>query len=52
MNLGSTHHLTEMSKEMSPGGKGGRCLGLTTLAPPDANFLEIWEHPRPGTLRG
>ena len=33
------------------GGKGGRCVGLTTLPPSCADCLEIWE-PRPtGTLR-
>jgi hypothetical protein len=32
------------------GGKGGRCVGLTTL-PPYANCLEIWEPQPPGTLR-
>jgi len=26
-----------------PGGKGGRCVGLTTLPPSCADFLEIWE---------
>jgi hypothetical protein len=25
------------------GGKGGRCLGLTTLPPSFADCLEIWE---------
>jgi hypothetical protein len=33
------------------GGKGGRCIELTTLPPSFADCLEIWE-PRPaGTLR-
>ena len=47
MALGSTHSLTEMStKNISLGGKGGRCLGLTTLPPFCADCLEIWEsHP-------
>jgi hypothetical protein len=31
-------------------GKGGRCVGLTTL-PPCADCLEIWEPQPPGTLR-
>jgi hypothetical protein len=26
------------------GGKGGRCLGLTTLPPSCVNYFEIWEH--------
>ena len=33
------------------GGKGGRCLGLTTLPPSCADCLEIWEPHSPGTLR-
>jgi hypothetical protein len=34
-----------------PGGKGGLCLGLTTLPPSYADCLEIWEPQTPGTLR-
>jgi len=34
-----------------PGGKGGRCLGLTTLPSSCADCLEIWEPQTPGTLR-
>ena len=34
-----------------PGGKGGRCVGLTTLPPSCADCLEIWEPQPPGTLR-
>jgi hypothetical protein len=30
---GSTHPLTEMSTNVFPGGKRGRCVGLTTLPP-------------------
>jgi hypothetical protein len=30
--------------------KGGRCLGLTTLRPSCADFLEIWEPQIAGTL--
>jgi len=37
--------------EMFPEGKGGRCLGLTTLPPSWADCLEIWEPQPPGTLR-
>jgi hypothetical protein len=33
------------------GGKGGRCLRLTTLPPSCADCLEIWEPQPPGTLR-
>ena len=33
------------------GGKGGRCVGLTTLAPSCADCLEIWNPQPPGTLR-
>jgi hypothetical protein len=48
MALGSTQPLTEMVPEEYPGGKCGRCVGLTTLPPSCAvvtksgnlNFLE------------
>ena len=33
------------------GGKGGRCLGLTTLPPSCADCLEIWEPQHPGAPR-
>jgi hypothetical protein len=33
------------------GGKGDRCIGLTTLPPSCADRLEIWEPQLPGTLR-
>jgi len=36
---------------MFPGGKGGRCVGLTILAPSCADCLEIWEPQLPGNLR-
>ena len=36
---------------MFPGGKGGRCVELTTLPPSSADCLEIWEPLPPGTLR-
>ena len=32
-------------------GKGGRCVGLTTLPPSCADCHEIWEPQPPGTLR-
>ena len=32
-------------------GKGGRCVGLTTLPPSCADCLEIWKPQPPGTLR-
>jgi hypothetical protein len=38
-------------REYFLGGKGGRCLGLTTLPPSFADFLEIWEPEAPGSLR-
>jgi hypothetical protein len=36
---------------MFPGGKGGRCVGLTTLPPSSADCLEIWDPQPSGTLR-
>jgi hypothetical protein len=33
------------------GGKGGRCVRLTTLPPSCAECLQIWEPQPPGTLR-
>jgi hypothetical protein len=49
--LGSTKPLREMStRVISWGGKGGRCVGLTTLPPSPADCLEIWEPQLPGTL--
>jgi hypothetical protein len=42
MALGSNRPLREMSpRGISPGGKGDRCLGLTTLQPSCADCLEI-----------
>jgi len=45
MNLGLTQPLTKMM------GKGGRCVGLTTLRLSFADWREIWEPQTPGTLR-
>jgi len=28
---------------MFPGGKGGQCVGLTTLPPSCADYLEMWK---------
>jgi len=51
MALGSTQPLTELStRNNSWGGKGGWCIGLTTLPPSCANCLEIWEPQPPGTV--
>jgi hypothetical protein len=36
---------------LSLGGKGGRCVGLTTLPPSSADCLEIWKPKPRGTLR-
>jgi len=38
-------------QEYFMGGKGGRCVGLTTLPPSCADCLEIWEPQPSGTLR-
>jgi hypothetical protein len=35
---------------MFHGRKGGRCLGLTTLPPSCADYLEVWEPEPPWTL--
>jgi hypothetical protein len=35
---------------MFPGGKGGRCIGLSILSPSCADCLKIWEPQPPGTL--
>jgi hypothetical protein len=51
MALGSTQPLTEMStRNISWGGKRGRCVALTTLPPSCADCLEIWKPQPPGTL--
>jgi hypothetical protein len=50
--LGGLWHPENRNKyqEYFLGGKGGRCLGLTTLPPSCADCLEIWEPQPPGTL--
>jgi len=45
-----THNRNEYH-EYFLGGKGGRCVGLTTLPTSCADCLEIWKPPPPGTLR-
>ena len=49
MAVGSTQPLTEMSTR--DGGKGGRCVGMTTLLPSCADCLKIWEPQPPGAVR-
>jgi len=50
--LGSTQPLTKMSTMViSWGGKGGWCIGLTTLPALCDDHLEIWEPQPPGTVR-
>jgi len=39
-------HRNEYQEYFLGGGKGGRCVGLTTLPSSCADYLEIWE-PRP-----
>jgi hypothetical protein len=49
MVLGSTQPLVKMSTRNIPGGKGGRCLRLTSPTS-CAEYHEIWEPNPPGTL--
>jgi hypothetical protein len=52
MALGSTQPLNRNGyQEYCLGGKGGRCVGLTTLPPSCADCLGIWEPEPPGALR-
>ena len=52
MAVGVTQPLTEMStRNISWGGKGGRCVRLTNLPPPCTEYIKIWEPPTPGTHR-
>jgi hypothetical protein len=48
--LGSTQPLMKMSIRNVTGGKGGRCVRLTTSSPLRAECHEIWEPKPPGTL--
>ena len=51
--LGSTQPLTEMStRNISWEGKGGQCVGLTTLPPSCVDCLEILEHQPPWKPQG
>jgi len=49
--LGSIWLLTGISTGIFPGGKGGRCVELTTLPSSCAYCLDVWEHLPPGTFR-
>jgi len=50
MALVLTEPLTEMSTRDISWGKGGRCVGLTTVPSSCADCFEIWEPQPPGTL--
>jgi hypothetical protein len=50
MALGSTQPLVKISTRDIPGGKGGRCVRLTTSPHLRAECHEIWEPQSPGTL--
>jgi hypothetical protein len=50
MALGSTQPLVKMSTRNIPGGKGGRCVRLTTSLPSSIECHEIWEPKLRGTL--
>jgi hypothetical protein len=50
MDLRSTEPLVKMNTRNTPGGKGGRCVRLTTSPTSRAECHEIWETKPPGTL--
>jgi hypothetical protein len=50
MVLGSTQPLVKISTRNVPGGRGGRCVRLTTSPPLRAECHGIWEPKPPGTL--
>ena len=50
MALGLTQPVVKMRTRNIPGGKGGRCVRLTTLPPSRAECHEIQEPKPPGTL--
>jgi len=50
MALGSIQPLVKMSSRNIPGGKGGRCMRVTTSPPLSAKCHENWEPKPPGTL--
>ena len=50
MALESTQPIVKMCTRNIPGGKGGRCLRLTTSPFSRAECHEIWESKTPGTL--
>jgi len=51
MTLVLTQPLTEMSTRSLLGGRGGQCVGLTTLLPSCADCQKFWEPYSPGALR-
>jgi len=50
LGVDSTSNRNEYQEYFLGGGKGGRCVGLTTLPLSCADCLEIWEPQPPGTL--
>ena len=48
--MGSTQPPMKMSTRNIPGGKGGRCVGLTASPPSRTECHESWEPKPPGTL--